>query len=123
MGRAASTSTAPRKSGSRSRKAAPLADVAPAHAVLRIEGDMTVVHAAAQREQILLAVQSAPQGLEIDCAAIEGIDSAGIQLLLAARHSLQGRGAMLRLTQVPAAMNDALGVYGLHAVLAEGASE
>jgi anti-sigma B factor antagonist len=130
MARAASSTATPRKSAARgSRKAAVAAEpvevieAAPAHAVLRLDADMTVVHAAAQREQILAAVQTATQGLELDLSAVDSIDSAGIQLVLAARHSLKRQGVALTLSQPQAAVNDALGVYGLHPLLANGAPE
>ena len=86
---------------------------------LAMDGDMTIVHAAAQREQLLAAVQGAPadQGFALDLAKVDGIDSAGLQLLVATQHSLQRNATPLGLRGSVPAVQDAIGVYGLQTLL------
>ena len=94
---------------------------------LRIEGELNIVQAAAQRDRLLAwiaetdpartdgaAPDSAPT---LDLAAVEGFDSAGAQLLLALRHSLANRGQVLQLHAAPEVLADALRSLGLQDLL------
>jgi anti-sigma B factor antagonist len=87
--------------------------MASATAAIRLEGDMTIQNAAEQRQALLAALPAAEAGLALDLSRVDGFDSAGVQLLLALRHSLQARGAELTLAGATQAIADALGVYGL----------
>ena len=84
---------------------------------LVMEGDMTIVNAAIQREQLLAAVQAAPTRLTLDMRQVDGVDSAGLQLLLATQHSLARTAAALVLDGVQPAVANAMGVYGLQPLL------
>ena len=89
--------------------------------VLPLDGELTIPHAAVQRERLLawLAETDPAAGAEVpaptlELSAVEAIDSAGIQLLLALRHSLANRGQVLHCHGVPPPVADALTLYGLH---------
>jgi anti-anti-sigma factor len=81
---------------------------------VNLSGDMTISNAAAQRHSLLAAVaQASGQGLALDLAQVEALDSSGIQLLIATRKSLQACGRTLHITQANSAVQDTLAVYGL----------
>jgi anti-anti-sigma factor len=83
--------------------------------------ELNIGHAAAARD--ILAAALAGQGdRALDLGAVSDIDSAGVQLLLAARRSLAERGNALHLTAASAAVRDALAVFGLQHLLADPAA-
>jgi anti-anti-sigma factor len=89
-------------------------------ATLSLSGELTIGAAAAQHGHLLAAL--APQAdsnaeLMLNLSAIEGFDSAGLQLLLAARNSLASQGRSLRLVEVSAPVQQALTTYGLDHLL------
>ncbi|MBI5257025.1 MAG: STAS domain-containing protein [Burkholderiales bacterium] len=86
-------------------------------ATLRIEGDLTVVAAAQQREALLQALAGAEGELVLDLGDVQAIDSAGVQLLLATRRSLAETGGSLSLRSPSRVVIEALQVYHLHALL------
>ncbi|MEK8050634.1 STAS domain-containing protein [Ideonella sp. DXS22W] len=86
-------------------------------AALRLDGELTIPQAAAVRERLLAVLDTAPDGLLLDLGEVEAFDSAGLQLLLATRHSLAERGLALTLTACSRPVADALRVYGLQALL------
>jgi len=95
---------------------------------LRLEGELTIVAAAAQREAWLgwLTETAAADPAEwpavrLDLAAVEAFDSAGVQLLLALQHSLAGRGQKLVLVEPSACVRDGLRRFGLQQRLPEAA--
>ena len=63
---------------------------------LRIEGELTIYQAAELKPLLAAALQQGDV-LEIDLSAIGEIDTAGIQLLIAAKKSAQAAGKQLRL--------------------------
>jgi anti-anti-sigma factor len=81
-------------------------------AALRLSGELTIYHAAALRDALLpLAAEAGAWTL--DLSGVTDIDSAGIQVLLAARRTLAVRGAVVRLTACGGAAQDALSLYGM----------
>ena len=80
---------------------------------LALGPDLTIAQAAAWRDQLLDALCTSPDSLTLDLSAVTDIDSAGVQLLLAARRSVSERGATLTLAGVPPLVADALAVFGL----------
>ncbi|MDT7835391.1 STAS domain-containing protein [Aquabacterium sp. OR-4] len=90
-------------------------------ATLSLSGELTIAQAAAVRDQLQAVLDTAPDGLALDLSALESFDSAGLQLLLATRHSLAERGMPLILGACSAPVRDALRVYGLQA-LADGSA-
>lgn len=83
--------------------------------ILSLEGELTVVAAVAVRERIAGLLQSSTEPATLDLAAVEAVDSAGIQLLLSARRSAASRGTALRFSGAPAVVVDALRVFGVDA--------
>ncbi|MBN8487833.1 MAG: STAS domain-containing protein [Burkholderiales bacterium] len=82
-------------------------------AAVRLEGSLSVVDAAQQREQLLALLDSHPGDLGLDLGHIEDVDTAGVQLLLATGRSLRERGHRLHLIAVSQAVQQALRSYGL----------
>ncbi|MBD8527194.1 STAS domain-containing protein [Pseudomarimonas arenosa] len=73
-----------------------------------------VVQAAAELQGELLTRLACAQGeLEVDGSAIELIDGAGLQLLLAAQKEARRRGLTLRLRRPSAVLQRTLGLTGL----------
>ncbi|MEK8033735.1 STAS domain-containing protein [Ideonella sp. DXS29W] len=84
-------------------------------ATLPLQGELTIVAAAALRDQLLAALPEQGGELVVDLAAIEACDSAGIQLLLATRRLAAGRGTQFALDHVPECIVQALATYGVDA--------
>jgi anti-anti-sigma factor len=81
-----------------------------------LRGELTIPHAAQHRAELLAAVQQARElgkPLALDLAAVDTFDSAGLQLLMATRRSLQAAGLALQLSAVSGAVQDLFHVYGL----------
>jgi anti-sigma B factor antagonist len=88
----------------------------------RLEGGLSVVDAAQQREHLLALLDNQPGDLALDLGQVEEVDSAGVQLLLATARSLRERGHQLRLVRVSDPVQQALRTYGLGPQLAPLAS-
>lgn len=90
---------------------------APADGVLTVDGDLTVLHAAHWRELMLAAL-----GEGVRCFDLRGLtdlDTAGVQLMLAARQTAAQREQPLQLRIDPnGPVPDVLARYGLQALLA-----
>ena len=82
--------------------------------------EFTIAQAEGCRQALLdrlaALAENAPFGA-IDLAAVTRIDTAAVQILLALRRSLAGRGQALRLRDPSAPVRDALGLYGLSDLL------
>ncbi|HJV52080.1 MAG TPA: STAS domain-containing protein [Noviherbaspirillum sp.] len=63
---------------------------------LRIEGELTIYQAGELKQTLQAALQQG-DALEIDLSAVGEIDTAGVQLLIAAKKSAQAAGKELRL--------------------------
>lgn len=83
--------------------------------------ELTIAAAAAGRETLIDALCGVDGDLHLDLSALTDVDSSAIQLLLSARHSLNERGAALRIVAASAALRDALAVFGLGAMLTDPA--
>jgi anti-sigma B factor antagonist len=57
--------------------------------VVALDGELTIYRAAELKATLLAALSGSDGALEIDLAGVTEIDSAGVQLLLAARRSAQ----------------------------------
>jgi anti-anti-sigma factor len=79
--------------------------------VLRIEGELTIFRAAELKG--LLLSDPAPQ--EIDLSGVTEMDSAGLQLLLAAQQAANRQGGRLRLLDQSAAVTEVLALLNLAA--------
>jgi anti-anti-sigma factor len=78
---------------------------------------MTIAHAAAWHEALVQALAGGDGDLRLDLASVSDFDSAGVQLLLATRHSLLQRGAALHIVAASTAVGDALATLGLQDLL------
>lgn len=79
--------------------------------VLALDGELTITRAAELREMLLAALA---QGVRtFDLGAVEAFDTAGVQLLLAARHSARQDGTGFELRSAPAVVHEVLQRYGL----------
>jgi anti-sigma B factor antagonist len=79
---------------------------------LRLSGELTIYHAG-DLKQALLPLAEQAGAWALDLSGVTDIDSAGIQVLLAARRTLAARGAMLRLTARSATAHAAFALYGM----------
>jgi anti-anti-sigma factor len=86
-------------------------------ATLALQGALTIAQAAAQRELLLHAIRPPQCELRLDLAAVDAFDSAGVQLLLAARRTLEARGGGLVLQAAAPVVREVLQTYGLQALL------
>ncbi len=82
----------------------------PMHVV--IEGEMSVFTAAALREKLLHALAQRAE-VEVDLDRVTEIDSAGLQLMLAARKEAAALGRQLRFTEGSAAVREILDLCGM----------
>jgi anti-sigma B factor antagonist len=78
---------------------------------IRIEGEWTIHAAATLREGLLAQVSEGAH--QFDLGAVTEIDSAGLQLLLAAQRSLARQGREIVLTACSPAVTQVLKIYGL----------
>jgi anti-sigma B factor antagonist len=85
---------------------------------VQLDGGLSVVDAARQREQLMALMDSHPGDLGLDLGRVDEFDTSGVQLLLATQRSLRERGHRLHLTQVSPAVQQALRTYGLDPRLA-----
>lgn len=86
-----------------------------ASAAWPVPAELTIPTAAALREQLLDALA---QGVEaLDLSAVHEIDSAGAQLLLAARREAEGRGRPLALLNAGDSLNEVADRLGLREAL------
>lgn len=80
-----------------------------------LAGEWTI-HAIAQHREAMLALVNGGS-YEFDASGITDMDSAGLQLLLAAQRSIAQQGHELSLVQASTAVKDVLKAYGLDANL------
>ena len=78
--------------------------------------DLTIGFAAAWRDTLADAV-NAGGDLTLDLSEVTDFDSAGVQLLLAARRSLVERGQRLHVAAASQVVRDGLQVFGLQSLL------
>ncbi|MCB1994944.1 MAG: STAS domain-containing protein [Rhodoferax sp.] len=78
--------------------------------------ELTIAFAATWRETLADAV-NAGGNLTLDLGEVTDFDSAGVQLLLAARRSLAERGQRLQVATASPVVRDGLQVFGLQSLL------
>ncbi len=89
---------------------------AAANDVLKVDGDLTIHHAAEWKDKLLAALQAGTTAL--DLSSVTEMDTSGLQLLQACRRSLQQRGAALTLKTPSEAVQALCRTYGLEDWLA-----
>jgi anti-anti-sigma factor len=80
---------------------------------MALDGELTIYRAAELRLALLAALSDSPEGLEIDLAAVTEIDSAGVQLLMAAKRATQELGQPLTLVRHSAAVAEVFETFDL----------
>jgi anti-sigma B factor antagonist len=93
------------------------ADVGAEARVVRLEPELTI-YSAAQVKQTLVDALVARDALTLDLADVCEVDSAGVQLLLAAMRQAAAQGVPLLLAGHSAAVREAFALLGLDAQLA-----
>lgn len=83
--------------------------------------ELTIYHAAEQRTTLLAALAAHPEGLALDLGEVAEIDSAGVQLLLAAHREGQLRQQPLRIARTSAAVDEVFTLMGLSDFFADSA--
>jgi len=81
--------------------------------LLPLDGELNIYRAAELRLVLLAAISDSPAGLDIDLSGVSEIDSAGVQLLLAARRDLKARGVPLRLVAPSAEVRQLFDLFDL----------
>jgi len=80
--------------------------------LLPLKGELTIGKADAARDQLLAALERA-QHVMVDLSGVAEFDSAGLQILLAAKKSAAGSGKTLRFTDSSLPVLDVLNLVGL----------
>jgi anti-anti-sigma factor len=93
-------------------------------AAMHIEGELTIYRAAELRINLLGALADLPEGadFEIDLAGVSEMDSAGVQLLMAAQKSTRAAQRELRLVGHSAAVLEVFETLDLAAVFGQPAT-
>ncbi|RJF98911.1 STAS domain-containing protein [Noviherbaspirillum saxi] len=81
---------------------------------LRMEGEMTIYRAAELRETLLASLDGVAR-LDIDLSSVTELDTAGVQLLIAAKKTAQARQQELHLVAHSAAVLEAFETLDLAA--------
>jgi anti-anti-sigma factor len=79
--------------------------------------ELTIAHAGAAHERLAQALRDGHGDFALDLSGVTDFDSAGVQLLLAARRTLAERGDTLCLHAASPAVADALATFGLQTML------
>jgi anti-anti-sigma factor len=94
---------------------------------LRLDGELTIYSAQETRQLLLhslaeLAQEPAPATLEIDVSGVSEIDTAGMQLLMAARQHAREQGKDIRLAGQGASVTEVIALLGLGDYFSEPAA-
>jgi anti-sigma B factor antagonist len=65
---------------------------------LSLDGELTIYRAAALKDQLLAALRDGGGSLKVDVSAVTELDTAGLQVLMAAKQAAVDRGGDLHLT-------------------------
>lgn len=91
---------------------------------LRLDGELTIYTAQETRQLLLqaLAPEAAPAVLNIDLSAVTEADTAGLQLLMAARQYALAQQRDIRLVGLGGAVADVIALLGLQDYFSEPAA-
>lgn len=101
------------------KKTSPKTCAAPAatgNVTLTLDGDLTIRDVAARREEWRTRVADATS-ITVDAAAVQRIDTAGLQLLVALRESARRRSVACEVSRPSQPLLDAVGTLGLGTAL------
>ena len=93
-------------------------DQKPTPGHLEISGELSIYTAATLRRQLLDALDAAPQ-LEVDLAGVTEMDSAGVQLMVAAKREATMRNKLVQFTAHSQVVVDVLELLDLSAHLGD----
>ena len=82
---------------------------------LAIEGELTIYRAQEIQQQLVGALSAQPPALDIDLSAVTELDSAGVQLLMAAKRAADAAGFSLSLLAHSEAVVEVFGLFNLAA--------
>ncbi|HEY4365807.1 MAG TPA: STAS domain-containing protein [Steroidobacteraceae bacterium] len=85
--------------------------------VVHIEGEMTIYSAATMLRDALAAVGATTDDVAFDLTQVSELDTAGVQILLAARNLAQQQGRTFGIVAASAATRDVLALCGLKRLL------
>lgn len=80
---------------------------------IAIEGELTIFTAAGLKQRLLVALETGGTEVEVDLSQVSEIDSAGIQLMVAAKREAAARNLALRFTGHSAAVFNMIELYDL----------
>ena len=80
---------------------------------IAIEGELTIFSAAGLKQRLLDVLVSGNTEVEVDLSRVSEIDSAGIQLMVAAKREAAARNMSLRFTNHSAAVFNLIELYEL----------
>lgn len=89
------------------------------HALLQISGELTIFQAARFKQQMLNAVDSAGELLELDLSTVEQLDTAGLQLLLLLKREAAAQHKRVTVSSVSGQVQSILDLLHLHTYFAE----
>lgn len=89
---------------------------------LVLDGDLTVFAAAEVKERLLNALELNPN-LTIDASAVNEVDGAGIQLLIAAKLEAQQRGGSITLQDTSAQLQEAIDLIDMRIELGDTSAQ
>ena len=81
--------------------------------VLRLPCALTIASASTLRHELLSCIESAKTGC-IDCAAVEDVDTVGVQLLLSALRTAHQAGLGWRISETPPKLRELISAVGLN---------
>lgn len=87
--------------------------------LVRLDGELTIYRAQELQQVLRTTLEAAADGaaLRVDLSAVSEIDSAGVQVLIAARHSATAGGRSLQVEGVSPAVQEVVDLMGLAALL------
>ncbi|KAI5912783.1 lipid asymmetry maintenance protein MlaB [Thauera sp. 2A1] len=77
--------------------------------------DLTIYHAAAQKQQFIDALAAAPEQLDIDLSGVAEIDTAGFQLLMLVKREARRLGKEARIVAHGEAVRELIEFYNVAA--------
>jgi anti-anti-sigma factor len=85
-----------------------------------IEGEMTIYSAAALHAEAMAAINRAKKKTAFDLSRVTEFDTAGLQIILAARKHAVARGCSFGIVAASPIVRDALSLCGLQELCTEG---
>lgn len=88
---------------------------------MQLSGEVTVFSAAAVRHQLLAALDDT-RDVDVDLSQVTEIDTAGVQLIVAAKREAAARHKDLHFSGCSGPVLDVIGLLGLSSYLTDGAA-